>query len=287
MYESIETLSKTYSVSSICKVLNVNKSSYFYYLYFEKNNKDKLANFLCEVINVYAKSSGIYGAPKICATLNKNGFACSIAKVSLAMRVIGIRSIVSKKFPHRKSRITEKEKTIIVNLIKNIVITRLNQVWTTDITYIQTINEGTFYLISFIDCYSKKVVAWGLFTNQKTDKLIIVLKEAIKKRKPLPGLICHSDKGSQMRSKLYRNFLKQHNFAFSYTSLDHSCDENAAQESFHASLKKEKLYQMKLYTYEDAFKAIYEYIEGFYNPIRIHSAIGYLSPDDFEKLHNI
>ena len=88
-----------------------------------------------------------------------------------------------------------------------------------------------------------------------------------------------------MRSKLYREFLKSKNFIFSYTSLEHSCDENAAQESFHASLKKEKLYQMKLYTFEDAYKAIYDYIEGFYNPIRLHSSIGYLSPIEFEKLH--
>ena len=86
-----------------------------------------------------------------------------------------------------------------------------------------------------------------------------------------------------MRSSMYRSFLSNHNFVFSYTELDHSCDQNSAQESFHASLKKEKLYQMKLYTYEDAYKAIYDYIEGFYNPIRIHSSIGYKSPNKFEN----
>ena len=86
-----------------------------------------------------------------------------------------------------------------------------------------------------------------------------------------------------MRSYLYRSFLSNHNFVFSYTELDHSCDQNAAQESFHASLKKQKLYQMKLYNYEDAYKAIYDYIEGFYNPTRLHPSIGYQSPKDFEK----
>lgn len=123
-----------------------------------------------------------------------------------------------------------------------------------------------------------------MYEDQKTDKLIATLKVAIEKRKPLPGLICHSDKGSQMRSKLYRDFLKSQHFVFSYTSLNHSCDENAAQESFHASLKKEKLYQMKLYTFEDAYKAIFDYIEGFYNPLRVHSSLGYLSPIEFENL---
>lgn len=199
------------------------------------------------------------------------------------MRLLGIRSIVSKKFPPKKSRISDAEKSLIINLIKDLDINRLNLVWTTDITYIKTIYEGTFYLISFIDYFSKKVIAWGLFENQKSDKLISVLDQAVKSRNPSPGLICHSDKGPQMRSKLYRDYLSKHNFVFSYTSLNHSCDENAAQESFHASLKKECLYQHKIYTFDDAFKLIYDYIEGFYNPSRIHSSIGYLSPIDFEN----
>lgn len=199
------------------------------------------------------------------------------------MKIIGIKSIVSKSFPKKISRITDDEKALIVNLIKNLTIDHLNQVWTTDITYIHTINDGTFFLISYIDYYSKKVVAWGLFNRQRADEIILVLKKAVKDRKPNPGLIVHSDKGTQMRSKAYRNYLGTNNFAFSYTSLDHSCDENAAQESFHSLLKKECLYQQKIYTYEQAFRLIYDYIEGFYNPIRIHSSIGYLSPNEFEK----
>ena len=215
--------------------------------------------------------------------LQSRGIICSTSKVSKAMALLGIRSIVNKKFPPKVSRMSEKEKSLIVNLIKNLKITKLNQVWTTDITYISTINEGTFYLISYIDYFSKKIVAWDLFDNQKADKLILVLKKALKIRKPFPGLISHSDKGPQMRSKLYRNFLKKNNIIPSYTSLNHSCDENAAQESFHALLKKECIYQHQIYTFEDAYKYIYDYIEGFYNPIRIHSSIGYLSPNQFES----
>lgn len=199
------------------------------------------------------------------------------------MVLIGIKSVVSKRFPKKVSNLTNSEKSLIVNLIKNLNINHLNQVWTTDITYIKTIQEGTFFLITFIDYYSKKVISWGLFSDQKTDKILSVLKKAVNVRAPSPGLIIHSDKGSQMRSKEYRNFLRSNNFAFSYTSLNHSCDENAAQESFHSLLKKEWLYQKKIYTLEDAYREIYNYIEGFYNPIRIHSSLGYLSPIDFEK----
>lgn len=276
-------MSKSYSLLSICNALSINRSSYLYWLNTEIYNFEKNTKFYCQIVQAYSDSNGIYGSPKITAILNKKGIICSCSKVAKAMHLLGIRSIVSKRFPMKISSITNTEKALIVNLIKDLDIVRINQVWTTDITYIQTINEGTFYLISFIDYFSKKVVSWGLYKDQKSDKLIDTLKIAIKKRKPFPGLICHSDKGTQMRSKLYREFLKHHNFIFSYTSLNHSCDENAAQESFHASLKKEKLYQMKLYTYEDAYKAIYDYIEGFYNPTRVHSSIGYLSPDEFEK----
>lgn len=263
--------------------MGVNKSSYIYWLNIKINNQNNTVVFYQSIIKIYAESKGIYGAPKITSILNKNNTHCSISKVSRAMKIIGIKSIVSKRFPKKVSRITDEEKSLIVNLIKDLVIDHINQVWTTDVTYIQTINEGTFYLITYLDYFSKKVIAWGLFSNQKTDKLIIVLKDAIKKRNPSAGLICHSDKGTQMRSKLYRSFLKSKNFVFSYTSLNHSCDENAAQESFHSLLKKEYLYQQKIYTYEQAYRLIYDYIEGFYNPIRVHSSIGYLSPIEFEK----
>ena len=287
MFESIEILitKYNYSLNETCNALSINKSSYLYWKSTGKDNKVKLVAFYHNIISVYAESNGIYGSPKITAILNSKGITCSSSKVAKAMHTLGIRSIVSKRFPHRKSTMTNDEKSLIVNLIKDLKVTRINQVWTTDVTYIHTINEGTFYLISYIDYFSKKVVAWGLFEDQKTDKLLLVLKKAVKKRKPIPGLIVHSDKGSQMRSKSYREYLTNNNFVFSYTELDHSCDQNAAQESFHASLKKEKLYQMKLYTYDDAYKAIFDYIEGFYNPIRIHSSIGYLSPDDFEKIN--
>lgn len=287
-YESVYTLTTQYNygLNNVCNALSINKSSYLYWINNGKNNLIKQTEFYTKIIQIYSESNGIYGAPRITAILNKNGYNCSTSKVSKSMNLLGIRSIVSKKFPHRKSSLTNTEKSLIVNLIKDLKITKLNQVWTTDVTYIQTINEGTFFLISYIDYYSKKVISWGLFEDQKTDKLINVLNKAIISRKPSPGLIVHSDKGSQMRSKLYREFLSKNNLVFSYTSLHHSCDENAAQESFHASLKKESIYQTKIYTFEDAYKIIFDYIEGFYNPIRIHSSIGYLTPNEFERVNS-
>lgn len=242
--------------------------------------------FLQHVIKEYADSKGIYGAVKIQNELCTQGIPCSISKVSRAMKMLGIRSIVSEKFVHRKSSMSEEERSLIVNLIKDLEITDINQVWTTDITYIKTMLDGTFYLMTYIDIYSRKVVAWKLSETQTSDDMIETLKKAIRNRKPSPGLIIHSDKGSQMRSQKYRDFLSENHFIPSYTSLNHSCDENAIQESFHASLKKECLYQQKVKTYSQAYSLIYNYIENFYNTKRIHSAIHFLSPCDFEKAYS-
>lgn len=264
--------------------MNVNKSSYLYWLKNADINDNNMVTFYQEIITIYSESKGIYGSPKITALLNAKGIFCSSSKVARAMVTLGIKSVVTKRFPKKKSGLSDNEKKLIINLIKDLDVTHINQVWTTDITYIHTINDGTFFLVSYLDYYSKKVIAWDLFDNQKTDGILSVLKQAIRIRNPEPGLICHSDKGSQFRSKQYRTFLENNNLVFSYTSIDHSCDENAAQESFHSLLKREWLYLKKLYTFEDAYREIYNYIEGFYNPTRIHSSIGYLSPNEFEKM---
>lgn len=200
------------------------------------------------------------------------------------MQILGIRSIVIKSYRKQNmSRLSDEEKLLISNLIKNLDITHPNQVWTTDITYIKTVYDGTLYLITFIDLFTKKVVAWNLGFKMDSSLVNSTLKLAISKENPNPGLIVHSDKGSQFRAKSYRLILSSHNFVFSYTSLNHSCDENAAQESFHSLIKKEWLFHKTIYHYSDAHRLIFEYIEGFYNTSRIHSSLGYLSPLEFEK----
>ena len=285
-YESIESLSRKYPLTQICRALNVSRSSYLYWLNKGKHNKEKRAHLFAQIIEVYATSNGLYGAGKISKELASKGIKCSTSNVSKIMDILGIRCVYSKKIPRRKSKLSAKDNKIIFNRIKGLNIVRPNQVRTTDITYIKTIYEGNYYLITFIDYFSKKVVGWGLFDNQSTESVLKVLSKAVAKRKPGPGLVIHSDKGTQFRSQTYLRHLKKHNFIVSYTSLNHSCDENAAQESFHALLKKESLYLKKLYNYEDAYREIYNYIEGFYNPIRIHSSIGYLSPIQYEKRYN-
>lgn len=267
----------------MCDLFSVSTSAFYHWLNSKNSVNSYKVKLLSDILNIYYDSKGIYGSPKITAILRGLGYKISSRTVSKYMNILGIKSIVSSRFPHRKSTLTNNEKSLIINLIKNLKLSHINQVWTTDYTYIKTINEGTFYLVTFEDQFSKKIVGWALLDNLKTESLLPVLKKIIKSRKPSPGLIIHSDKGSQFRSRIYRDFLYKHNFVYSYTSLNHSCDENASHESWHSLLKKEWLSGMKLYTYEDAYKAIFDYIEGFYNPKRVHSSIGYLSPIQFEK----
>lgn len=283
MYSSIDKNTKYYSVAAQCKALEISRNSFYNW---KKEYKDKLkkrAKLLIAILRIYWDSDGIYGAPRITIELKNQGINISQSTVAKYMRLLGIESIHTKRFPRRKSRMTAEEKALIHNLILELDITHPNQVWTTDITYINTKYDGTLYLISFIDQFSKCIVGWHLSKTQKAVDVEVAFQMAYKKRNPLPGLICHSDKGSQFRSKLYRELLINNHCIYSYTELNHSCDQNAAQESFHASLKKEHLYNKTLYHYEDAYKEIFDYIEGFYNPKRLHSSIGYVSPITYEK----
>lgn len=127
MFESIDLLitKYNYKLNEICRALNVNKSSYLYWKSTGKVNKSKLASFYCDIISVYSDSNGIYGSPRIAAVLNNKGIITSTSKVAKAMHLLGIRSIVSKRFPHRKSNMTDNEKALIINLIKSLKLLKL------------------------------------------------------------------------------------------------------------------------------------------------------------------
>ena len=287
IYYSILNNSKFFSIETQCKALNVSRNAFYNWKNSHERKLESRVSLLIQILNIYWDSHGIYGAPRITVILNNKGIPISQRKVGKEMRLLGIASIHSSKFPKKKSLMSAEEKALIHNLILNLDITHPNQVWTTDITFIKTVYDGTLYLISFIDQFSKLVVGWHLSYSQKATDVVVALQLALKKRKPLPGLICHSDKGSQFRSALYRKILIENHCLYSYTELNHSCDQNTAQESWHSTLKKEWLSTRTLYHYEDAYKHIFDFIEGFYNPKRIHSSLGYVSPVSFEKQYYI
>lgn len=158
-----------------------------------------------------------------------------------------------------------------------------NQVWVTDITYLKT-REGWLYLAVVIDLYSRMVVGWSINNRMAKDLVINALEKAIKRRNPDPGLICHSDRGSQYCSHAYQDLLKKYGFLCSM-SRKGECLDNAVAESFFHSLKVEWIYGEPPVSRNEMYRSVREYIEVFYNRQRLHSANGYLSPCDFERVN--
>lgn len=284
----VESLIKSgFALTDIANTLNFAPSSYYHYLNNTIKLKDEKIDIFIEIIKIYKKYNGIYGARKIKKMLEKQNIFLSFSTVARYMKSLGLKSIVKSKFPYKRNSLKPEEAKLMINLVKPYKLNNINQIWTTDITYIKTNYEGYIYLISFLDLYSRKVVSWGLFEKQTTKNILSVLKIGLNKRKPSPGIIIHSDKGAQFRTYDYRNFLEENHLIASYTSMNHSCDENANQESFHSLIKKEWLYFYTIENIEEGYRLIFDYIEGFYNPNRIHSSLNYASPDDFEMNNNV
>lgn len=282
--------SDTYFISLLCDVLNVSRASFYHYFYYSNNDYFYYKIFIIRrILEIYYDSNRIYGAPRITAVLRKECLSISVKTVSKYMSLLSIQSIVKSNFPKKINSMSISEKSKIINLIKNLDVIRPNQVWTTDITYIKTRDDGFVYLSSIIDLFSRKVIAWNIGHNMKKELVIDTLNNAFKNINFPINVIIHSDKGSQYRSNAFRTLIIKNKCLYSYTSFNHSCDENANQESFHASLKKEWLYNQSFNNINDVTRAVFHYIEDFYNNKRIHSSLGFVSPSafEFQFLHNI
>jgi transposase InsO family protein len=237
------------------------------------------ARFIDKIRNIYDATSGVYGVRRIYRQLLADGENCSVNRVARLMRKCGLRA---KR--RRKYQVTTDSKhsfPVAENLLdREFFSAGPNQVWASDITYIWT-QEGWLYLAAVIDLHSRMVVGWSM--SERIDRSLVLdaLSMAVGRRKPGPGLIHHSDRGIQYASNDYQAALKRHEML---CSMSHKgdCWDNAVAESFFSTLKTERVHHRLYRSRAEARRDIFEYIEVFYNRVRLHSTLGYLSPALFE-----
>ena len=268
-------------VSSLCKHLKVSKSGYYAHFKREPSARQQANDDLITSIReIYEQSRQTYGSPRIHAELLNRGKRCSLGRIKRLMRREGIYAEVGRSYRRKKTAKREIETTENLLIKEQIQITRINQVWYSDITQVRT-TEGWLYVAAIIDAFSRRAVGYAMDDNMETDLIIKALRMAIKQRGSVKGLIHHSDRGSQYTSYAFERELKSQDIKASFTATG-ACLDNAFMESFFASIKKELVYRTTLTTREGIRTVIFEYINITYNRFRLHSSIGYKSPEAFE-----
>lgn len=264
----------------MCRLLGVSSSAYYEWEREPQSQHDQRDEQLHAVIGeIFADKRGRYGSPRITKELAKQDVAVSRKRVSRIMRENGMQAKGKRKF--KQTTDSNHSLPIAPNLVnQQFGVTELNKVWVSDITYIQTL-EGWSYLATIIDLCSRKVVGWS-YSDRMTSAIVCdALDSAVQQRRPGRGLVLHSDRGSQYASKAFRRRLWRYRLVQSMSAKG-NCYDNAVAESFFATLKKELICSEVYRTRADARDAIFEFIEVFYNRRRMHSLLGYMTPDEFE-----
>lgn len=278
----IEEHRSKFRVQKMCEVLKVSRSGYYKWQKSLPSEREKQRGELAKRIqHHYEDSHGLYGSPKITHLLRQEGRRVSEKTVGRLMREHGLRSRTVRKFKVQTTD-SNHDMPVAPNLLEQQFRTESpNQVWVSDITYIRT-REGMLYLASVMDLFSRRIVGWALGQRMTVDLVSQALDAACAAKKSKPALIHHSDRGSQYASKEYRGKLEDYNMTCSM-SRKGNCYDNACIESYHSILKRELVYLTKFKNRQEAKQKIYHYLEFFYNRKRIHSYLGYMSPDRFEQ----
>lgn len=277
----IHALATTYSVVELCAVLEVSRSGYYAWRNGGRGNRAKANGELAEHIReIHQKSRGVYGAPRITRELHARGYRCGHNRVARIMRACGLKGAKKAGFRPRTTQSNHDQPISPNRLGEGLVISGPNQVWVTDITYIPT-REGWAYLSAFMDLGTRAIKGWALRDSLKTALVSDAFLQAVSRYRPADHLIVHSDRGCQYASREFRQHLVAHK-ALGSMSRKGNCYDNAAMESFWATLKAEMPITRPFETKEQARLALFDYIETFYNRNRLHSSIGYRSPLDAE-----
>ena len=269
----------------MCETLAVSRSGFYAW----RSRTESVAQVRREELTtqaraIHAEVKGRYGSPRIHAELVHRGHDCCVNTVAKLMRRAGIAGRPTRRF----CRTTNSDHGVPVaeNILdRQFEVSEPNAAWVADMTYIPT-QEGWLYVAVVVDLFSRLVVGWSMDATMTSRLVVDAVSMAVSSRRPLPGLVAHSDRGSQYASEHHRRVLTGAGLVCSMSRRG-NCWDNAPAESFFASLKKELIHGENYATREEARASIFEYVEVFYNRVRRHSSLGYLAPTEFERTHNL
>jgi transposase InsO family protein len=281
-YRFIRDHARQYPVTLLCQTLQVSTSGYYAWRRCPESARAQDDRRLLVLIQTrHTASKRTYGSPRIHAALRQQGESCGRHRVARIMRAAGVVAKHRRKF--RATTNSAHQFPVAANVLnRQFTPSAPNQVWVSDITYVPT-GEGWLYLAAVMDLAARRIVGWAM--SERIDRALAcdALTDALDRRRPAPGLIHHSDRGSQYASADYQALLAQHGLIPSM-SRKGNCWDNAPMESFFHSLKVEWLHDQTFRTRTVARQAIFTFIEVWYNRQRLHSTLGYRSPETFERL---
>lgn len=270
-----------HSIQIMCRVLEVSRSGFHAWAAREPSARAVADAALSgRIAEIHAESGETYGSPRVHAELRlEDGVHVGHKRIERLMRSAGLSGMVPRR--SGKTTISVPGIRTAPDLVeRDFNPTAINRLWSADITYIRTW-EGWLYLASVMDLYSRRIVGWALADHLRAELVLDALEMAVKRRRPDVGLVHHSDRGSQYTSLVFTRRCRSVGIDVSMGSRG-DCFDNAAHESFHASLKKDVIHRQAWPTKAEARTAVFEYVEAFYNRRRRHSTLGMLSPLEFE-----
>ena len=272
-------------VKRLCRVLGVAPSGYWAWRKRGPSVRAQAdARLSVQIGALYQASRGTYGAPRLQAALVAEGTRCGRKRVARLMRLAGLVGCHRRRpFPTPHTTVRDPQAEVAPDLVqRQFVATQPNQLWIADITYIPTLAEGFLYLAVVLDVFSRRVVGWAMAPHLRAELVVGALEMAVWNRQPDAGVIHHSDHGCQYTSLLFGEHCQAVGIQCSMGTVG-DCYDNAMAESFFATLECELLARQPFPTHLAARTALFDYLEVFYNRQRRHSALGYLSPDDYER----
>ncbi len=271
----------TFEIRIMCDVLDVSRAGYYAWRGRPESARAARRHELATRIkSLHEQHRGVYGSPRMHRVLITEGDCVSENTVAGVMREAGIKAKRKRRFVPRTTDSNHAAPVATNVLDRQFKADHPNQKWAADITYIPT-KEGWLYLAGVIDLYSRKIVGWSMADHMKSELVSDALTMALEHRQPTGALLHHSDRGVQYACDDYQHLLTSRQITVSMSGKG-ECWDNACTESFWATLKTELVHHQEYATREQARASIFEYIEVFYNRVRLHSSLGYVSPEAFE-----